>query len=229
MLKPEQYEILYNKILNLTNGYLILINSPEEYRNCHCFPYIYDDIKEYTPKMVKIDKWENIEDRLSVLNKINFDNFFLKDYVKSVKTDKGVERLDKKINLIELSHKILKFIEDRGDLFTGGIIIKEFVNLKKVNGYTNEWRAFYFYDKLLDLTNNSEKDISKGIYPPDELVNKIGKILYQKSKFFTVDYALTEDDKWIVIETGDGGVSGLSPHTNELVFYNKLINYENIL
>lgn len=229
MLKPEQYEFLYNKILEKTNGYLILINSPEQYRNCHCFPYVYNDIKEYTPRIIVLNDWDKIESRFAVAANISFDNFFLKDYVKSIKTEKGIEKLSSKINLIELSHNILKFVEERGKLFTGGIVIKEFVNLKKVNGYTNEWRSFFLYGKLVEISNNSEVDISNGNKPPDDLVDKVGKILSEKSNFFTVDFDLTEDDKWIVIETGDGGVSGLYPNYNELIFCNKLINsYENI-
>lgn len=35
MLKPKQYEILYNE---LKSRNLFLINSPEEYRFCHYFP-----------------------------------------------------------------------------------------------------------------------------------------------------------------------------------------------
>jgi hypothetical protein len=46
MLKPEQYNNLYYNILKRTDGRVILINSPHQYNNLHCFPNIYNDIKE---------------------------------------------------------------------------------------------------------------------------------------------------------------------------------------
>ena len=67
------------------------------------------------------------------MKKIDFD-FFIKDYVKSVKTDKGVEKINHKtITCVDFMNKINDFVEERGNLFTGGIVLKEFVNLKKIN------------------------------------------------------------------------------------------------
>lgn len=225
MLKPEQYKKLYDNIIEKTNGYLSLINSPEQYTNCHCFPYIYDDIKRFTPKIVVFDKWDYPSEIYDGKELIDFD-FFLKDYVKSTKTDKGIERIPKNTNIYNLFNKMKSFIEERSSLFTIGVVAKEFVDLKKINNYTNEWRAFYLFGDLIDLTNNSEVDTSNGDKPLDSLVVELGDILSSKSNFFTVDFALTEDNKWIVIETGDGCVSGLSPHCNDLVFYNKIANYD---
>jgi len=221
MLKPEQYSKLYNKILHKTNGYVTLLNSPEQYKNCHCFPFVYKDIKDYTPKILVFDNYDNLVDLFCILPLLDFD-FFLKDYVKSIKTNLGVEKINRKISTSDLFKKIQEFVTERGNLFTGGIVFKEYINLKKINEITNEWRAFYLYGKLIDLSNNSSIDISKGEQPPIEFVNSVGKVLSEKSNFFTIDFALTEDNIWKIIETGDGGVSGLSPHSNVMGFYNKL-------
>jgi hypothetical protein len=223
MLKPEQYSKLYNKILHKTNGYVTLLNSPNEYQNCHCFPFVYKDIKDYTPRIVVLDKWDNVMELFSILPLLNYD-FFLKDYVKSIKTNLGVEKISRKITTNALFQKVQEFVVERGNLFTGGIVFKEFVDLKKVDGITNEWRAFFLYGNLVDLSNNSEKIIPNQCHPPFEFVNRIGRLLDNKSHFFTIDFALTENNNWIVIETGDGGVSGLSPHCNVMGFYNKFYN-----
>jgi hypothetical protein len=221
MLKPLQYSKLYNKILSKTNGYVTLLNSPEEYQNCHCFPFVYGNIKEYTPKIAVLDNCESLMD-LFVITPILPSNFFLKDYVKSIKTPLGVEKLSNKLSVATLFEKTQDFVKERGHLFTGGLVFKEFVDLKKVDGITNEWRAFFLYGNLVDLSINSDKIIPNQCNPPLEFVNRINGLLNNKSHFFTVDFALTEKNNWIVIETGDGGVSGLSPHCNVMGFYNKL-------
>ena len=226
MLKPKQYSFLYNSILERTNGYVTLINSPEQYENCHCFPNIYKNIKEYTPKII-VSK-NTLQDSLSILyTKIHF-NYFIKDFVKSIKTENGIEKISKNIMFFDMCNKIKKFKKERGNLYTGGIVLKEFVNLEKVlykgESNKNEWRAFYLYGKLVDLSNNSNINIihSKITGPPIEMVNKIGEILSEKSNFFTVDYAKKINGQWIILETGDGQVSGLSTDISSLGFYNKL-------
>jgi hypothetical protein len=49
-----------------------------------------------------------------------------------------------------------------------------------------------------------------------------GELSYnERSNFFTVDYAQLENGDWVVIETGDGQVSGLPNQSSTLEFYNK--------
>lgn len=226
MLKPQQYSFLYNGILERTNGYVTLINSPEQYKNCHCFPNIYKDIEDYTPRIITTKN--TTQSSLSILyTKINF-NYFIKDFVKSIKTENGIEKISKNAMFFDMCNKIKEFKKERGNLFTGGIVLKEFVNLEKVlykgNSNENEWRAFYLYGKLVDLSNNSNINtiLSKITGPPIEMVNKVGEILSEKSNFFTVDFAKKINGQWIVLETGDGQVSGLSTDISSLGFYNKL-------
>ena len=224
MLKPEQYSKLYHKILERTNGYVTLINSPAQYENLHCFPKIYEDIKNFTPKIVLLNKWDSVFDIQVVKREIDFD-FFIKDHVKSIKTDKGVERLSKQILPIHLYSKVCTFIRERGNLFTNGIVFKEFVDLRKTDESTHECRAFFLYGQLIDLSFNSgiELPISKRFIPPMEFVKNIGNILSDKSNFFTVDFGFLEKNRWMVLETGDGGVSGLAPSCSIIGFYSNLI------
>ena len=57
--------------------------------------------------------------------------------------------------------------------------------------------------------------------PPRELLMKYR---YLGSPFYTVDYAELADGSWKVIETGDGGVSGLSDRQDAKAFYRALSN-----
>jgi len=214
MLKPEQYKKLHSLILKKSNGGIKLMNSPMEYEQLHCFPLIYPEISEFTPK-IKI-----VRD----INMLNYDmeyDFFLKDYVKSIKTINGVEKLSKSISVNELKQKIDDFIEERGMLFTGNVIFKEFVDLKQFGDKTNEWRVFY--SNGICISKHQNTYLKTEDKPSDSLINEVGGAIGTRSNFFKVDFALTESGEWIVIETGDGQVSGLC-NGHELPFYVGLDN-----
>lgn len=55
--------------------------------------------------------------------------------------------------------------------------------------------------------------------PPRELLEKYTSL---DSPFYTVDFAELTDGSWKVIETGDGGVSGLSDGQDVRAFYRAL-------
>lgn len=213
MMKPNLYDELDLFIYSQSNLKIQLINNNWRYTNCHCFPNVYPDLRQYTPRIQVLENWGDI-----YTTDINFD-FFIKDYVKSCKTTEGVEKLSRNIYKDELVDKIAQFVKERGKLFTGNIVLKEFVDLKKIKGKTNEWRAFYLYGERISLHQNSYLDTN--IIPPTNLIEDIGIRIGHYSNFFTVDFALTEQQEWIVIETGDGQVSGL-PTGEELNFYNNL-------
>jgi hypothetical protein len=43
------------------------------------------------------------------------------------------------------------------------------------------------------------------------------------SKFYTVDLAQLINGEWIIVETGDGQVSGLAPNQNPIGLYNSFL------
>ena len=218
MLKPLEYQNFCGLLASKTNFNIFPINNKWEYSNCHCFPMVYDSIKQYTPRIQELTSWGDI-----YTIDIKFD-FFIKDHVKSIKTADGVEKLDKDIYMRfkdDLVYKIADFVKDRGKLFTGNIVLKEFVDLKRVEGKTNEWRVFYLKGEFLAYFQNSYLKTSE--HPPFKLIGDVGKCLQYMSNFFTMDFALTENDDWILIETGDGQVSGF-PEGKELQFYNAIFN-----
>ncbi|MDP4182678.1 MAG: ATP-grasp domain-containing protein, partial [Bacillota bacterium] len=113
---------------------------------------------------------------------------------------------------------IEEFIKLRGTLFTNGIVVKEFVDFKKYGPTTNEYRAFYMNGNLLTISKNSNQldDCSKA---PIEFVELFTGL---NSNFYTVDFAELENGQWIVIEVGDGQVSGLSPNQYVFKFYDEI-------
>jgi hypothetical protein len=110
------------------------------------------------------------------------------------------------------------FYDDRGSLLTGGICVKEFLNLKFYGEKTNEYRVFYMNNEIATVSRNS----NQGNYtqePPRELLEKYKNL---SSHYYTVDYAELADGSWTVIEAGDGSVSGLSPNQDAEQYFRTL-------
>jgi len=214
MLNKKQYFSLYE---NLDSK---LINNPYQYLHCHYFPNVMQDIKEF---IVPVNCWfyiNNMDDNLieTIQENITSD-ILIKDFVKSEKgTDVFI--LDKDYIKSNLKTVIERFIDLRGNLFNEGIVLKEIVKLKKYDGVSNEWRAFFYDGELISLTLNSEQAIKSN--RPE--INFVKKVSYNitKSRFFTIDFAELEDGSWKVLECGDGQVSGLASMQNELVYYSIL-------
>ena len=57
---------------------------------------------------------------------------------------------------------------------------------------------------------------------PDEFIRQFS---YIDSNFYTVDYACKKDWEWIIVEMGDGQVSGLPGCSDKQKFYNWLYDY----
>jgi len=217
MLNITQYEKLYEILSNL--GY-DLINTSEQYKNCHHFPCSYDYIQGHTSKSIFIKSWD--EDILQDISNFFGDkDFLMKDYVKSAKGVPGLFKMPSGISGAELLEKVEKFIEHRGKLFSEGLVFKEFVELKKdTDDNVNEWRVFYFQNNRMSSEPNSNQ---KGPYvetPDSFLKDVVDNIAFEiDSNFFTIDVAKKANGGWMIIETGDGQVSGLSPGQNCLEFY----------
>jgi len=217
MLSISQYEELYGILLEL--GYL-LVNTPEQYKNCHHFPDSYDYTKDYTSKAMFVKKWDE-----SILQDIsNFfgeKDFIMKDFVKSAKHIPGLFRMSSGISGKDLLDKVEEFVEHRGKLFSEGLVFKEFVELERDSKEKlNEWRLFYYDNRLVSSAPNSNQT-GPYVEAPDEFINStVNDIAFQiDSNFFTIDVSKKEDGDWMIIETGDGQVSGLSPNQNCLEFY----------
>ena len=215
MIKVPQYEILYNLLKE--KGYT-LINSPEQYKNCHHFPESYDYTKEHTSKSIFIKKW-NADILQDISDFFEGKSFLMKDFVKSAKghDNNSLFEMPGGITGEELLKKVEDFVEYRGEDFVEGLVFKEFVDLKKYEDNVNEWRLFFYEKRLITCSQNSNLEplecSAPNIKNAEEVASQID------SNFFTIDIAEKEDGKWIIIETGDGQVSDVSPGQNCLEFY----------
>ena len=212
MMKPEQYEIFYNQLLEKN---IKLVTNPEQYKMMHIFPNAYDLFKEDTAKMEIFPLHEQID--VNHLKK-SFRRFMVKDYVKSVKGTEFPRYFDQNITQEEFDQWMEVFYKYRGSLLTGGICIKEFLDLKHYGGKTNEYRVFYINHEIATISRNS----AQGTYtplPPQELIDKYRNL---GSDYYTVDYAELEDGTWRIVEAGDGEVSGLSENQDYEQYFRAL-------
>lgn len=212
MMKPELYCEFENQLLNL--GYHLVVNS-NAYKRLHEFVHVYTIIRGDTAPMMKFPLYTRIDVEFI---KSTLGRFMVKDYVKSVKGSDFPVYFDSTITQSEFDGWMEKFYQYRGNLLTGGICIKKYLDLKKYDGHTNEYRVFYYFNEPMILMKNSNQT-DACCKPPIELINKY-KML--DSPFFTLDFAQLEDDSWIIIESGDGQVSGITDSSQTEMFYKVL-------
>jgi hypothetical protein len=212
MMKPEKYDLFYN----LLKEYNIeLITTPKEYNLMHIFPNAYELIKDDTAKMKIFPLHQDLP--IDEIKK-DFSKFMIKDYVKSVKGSNFPKYFDDTITQLELNNWMDIFYKYRGDLLTGGICVKEYLNLKKYGSKTNEFRVFYINNKVATISRNSGQ-INTTIYPPKDLINKYKTL---SSCYYTIDFAELDDGNWTIIEVGDGSVSGLSENQDYESYFRNL-------
>ena len=124
MMKPEQYEQFYALLLKKN---IRLVTKPEQYRLMHIFPNVYEKVKDDTAKMEIYPLHSQID--VAQLKK-SFERFMVKDYVKSVKGTEFPRYFDDTVTQEGFDRWMEVFYKYRGELLTGGICIKEFLDLK---------------------------------------------------------------------------------------------------
>ena len=214
MMRPGEYDIFFGGLRRLGLRPLV---SPEVYSELHMFPLAYarhEVLRDASPKLIS---FPGTEVDAGVVNRA-FDRFMVKDYVKSVKGTPFPSCIETPVGQAELDSLVAEFVRLRGGLFTEGIALKEVANLRLRGETTNEWRAFYLRGRLLNVCRNSNQHGSVP-KPPENFVASCENL---GSPYYTVDFAELEDGGWIVLETGDGQVSGLATAQDYAIYYQVL-------
>lgn len=211
MMKPSMYKVLYD---NLKERGVILINTPEEYEKYHTLPGWYNDFSDVTAYSV----WENSGDVDAILEKSKLleGSYIVKDYVKSRKHEWNdacyIPNIADEINATKI---INNFVERQGSSLAGGIVLRKFEKLRRIGNHeksqmplSEEYRVFV-YNKKVHIVDNYWNREEKVNISDEEMVwiKDIASSL--KSNFVTIDLARKEDGKLIIMELGDGQVSGL--------------------
>ena len=170
-MKPEQYAVFYRELLSQK---IRLLTTPEMYEKLHLFPRVYPELLPDTARMLTFPLHTEIDVRACL--KV-FPRFLVKDYVKSVKGSEFPAYFDENCSQEAFNVWMELFYRYRGDLLTGGICIKEFLDLKRYEGRTNEYRVFYVNHEPICISRNSGQE-GKVAEPPTELVQRYRKLLH---------------------------------------------------
>ena len=211
MMKPELYKSFYQK---LEEKGVILINTPEEYEKYHLLPGWYDDFKNDTAYSV----WEDqgtVESALSLTKDIE-GSCIVKDYVKSRKHEWYDACFILDVSDKPSAEKIIRnFIERQGTDLVGGVVLRKFIRLKSIGFHeksgmplSEEYRVYILAGRIMIIDDywqeNSTIELSE---EERQWIQSLSKGI--KSNFITMDLARSEDGKLMIMELGDGQVSGL--------------------
>lgn len=227
MLTPNQYLMLYNDLLSKN---FKLINTVEEYQNCHYLPDSLRFIENRTPKTVfeKFDDDNSIDNLLEKSKIFGQNPVVLKDYVKSEKHDwETACFVADASDTDKLKQSINNLVELRGYQLNEGIVVREFISLNDLTIHsksgmplTEEYRLFFFYKKLLGIYDYWEEGEYKFSKPDTTEFEEIAQCV--ESNFFSMDIARQKNGELLIIELGDGQVAGLPDKTNRNEFYKQL-------
>ena len=227
MLKPQEYTKLYE---SLRQKNIKLINSPTEYKYCHYLPENYETIREYTPKTIykKIPGGYRVGEFVKELEEFEGEPIIVKDYVKSQKHYWEEACYIPKSNNLEIVERITKrFIELQEEDLNEGIVYREFVELEELTNHsksgmplTKEFRLFIKNGEIKSCFKYWDEGKYNNVEPEIERFADVIKKI--KSNFFSMDIAKKKGGDWIIIEIGDGQVSGLPENANKKEFYRKI-------
>lgn len=231
MLRPNEYENLYAALLTRN---LRLIHTPEQYRHVHYLPESHAKIADVTPKSiwfplptpVSIDAAEN----LAVEAVRVFDNhpIIVKDYVKSRKHewDEACYIPDAS-DESEVRQTVRRFLELQGSELNEGLVFRAFAELEVLARHplsgmplSREIRVFVLDGNPIFVSTYWEAGEDAAFNP---VLGEFQAVIQSiESRFFTIDFAKTNQGPWIVLELGDGQVAGLPDDTNPEHFYIEL-------
>ena len=230
MIQPDKYKSLYQGLLKKQ---IKLINTPEEYKTCHYLPSSYEFIKESTPSInwMEIKGSVDFEKIFELTDNFKDDPIIVKDYVKSQKHNWAEACFITKASDKDLVKKVVsRFIDLQGEGLNVGLVFRKFEELEFLTNHskskmplTKEFRLFFLNGRIIQIFNYWDEGDYGDTKPDLRAFEEIGKEV--KSKFFTMDIAKKKDGDWIVMELGDGQVSGLPDNADKSEFYRTVKKY----
>ena len=161
------------------------LTIPREYLTAHHLPNWYPLLAEFTPET---RVFPTNADLVAELRALDWGSYFVKDYVKSLKTGRGSVVRDP----ADAPAVVAELREDRGRI-EGGICVR------RVEGFVPESEQRYFVLRGVGYASSGD--------PLPEVVRACAERV--PSPFFSVDVVRRRDGMLRVVEIGDGQVSDL--------------------
>lgn len=188
MMRPADYQAL-EKIIQNTGSQLL--TDTVCYSRAHHLPNWYPLLSDFTAETMVISQPEEL---IPTMRNLGWGNYFLKDFVKSLKVDGGSIIH----NEAEASRWLGKMLEYRDEI-EGGIC------LRRVESFLPETECRFFVFQGVPFAPDSRPI-------PIEVQTATERITIP---FFSVDLAKISNDSWRIVEIGDGQVSDLVGWTEE--------------
>jgi hypothetical protein len=199
------------------------VTNPEQYAQAHYLPYAYPLIERRTAE----SRWTEGRDvgaAWKLFIEMGKPAAIVKDYVKSAKHRWNEACLIPGGTTRERFGEIIAaFLEARGNLFEKGIVLRKFQKFVKLQDdlrgqpVHEEYRLFMWDGRLLAATPSL-----RGEGPFENLAEWESIARQFQNRFISMDVARQENGEWLIVEVGDGGVSGLPDSIDTLSFYNAL-------
>jgi len=223
MMTSEQYARLSQ---SLSQQGFTLVTSPEEYVHAHYLPSWYDLVKKDTARSVWSHGIPDDAEMKRLLSNFDHQALIVKDYVKSRKHEWAEAfYIPDSSDTIAACKVIDTFVDRQGEDLAGGVVLREFVPLAIIGHHEisgmpigNEVRVFCFHHQVAAQIEYWSGACEQDISPCQRLIDAAQCV---NSPFFTIDMAQKADGDWMIIEIGDGGVSGLQ-NFDPTTFYTNL-------
>lgn len=211
MMPPDIYQYLFSQ---LKESGITMLTSPHQYQHYHLLPNWYPDFNQATiPSYWTTDA--TLASALSLAQKLPSGAYIVKDYVKSRKYEWNDACYLPNINdVAAVSNVINNFITRQGTNLIGGVVFRKFVSLNQLNTHAGqlplaeEYRLFIWANQI--ITCDNYWNVSHNVIFSTEEQLWIKQLIQRiDSDFVTLDLARKADGKLIVMELGDGQVSGL--------------------
>lgn len=186
-----------------------LLNTREQYTACHHLPAAHAFVGRWMPQTAWVDRDRIADDTalFGALAPFGEAAVTVKDWVKSQAAGYWSEAcfIPSAADRAAVRRVVGRFVELQGDSLTGGLVFRRYVPLAASHGATEEWRCFTLDGRVLGCWPRFAASAAAEA-PPPELLAAIARAL--PSRFATADVARREDGGWLLMETGDGQVSG---------------------
>ncbi len=226
MVTPAQYRVLYEALI--ARG-IRLINDPDQYRHGHYLPENYPVIEGRTPRSLWLTGDLGIDRIMDALAPFGGGSVIVKDYVKSRKHE-WVEAcfIPSAADRQAVERVVGRFLELQGEDLNEGLVFREFVEFEPIGIHprsgmplTEEYRTFWLDGAPIDWASYWDGGADRDRRPPIERFTEVAASV--RSRFFTMDLARRRDGEWMIVEVGDGQVSGLPRESDAARFYEALV------
>lgn len=199
-----------------------LINHPAAYAACHHLPNVLPLLGDQTPASLVFPQEQGLDASNIAAQAATYFNqhaLIIKDYVKSRKHE-WYEAcfIPDASDQAQSSRVIQTFIERQAEALVGGVLLRAWHPLQIWQTHQQsglalayEYRSFWLDGKLLWATPYWDHQPNQ---PTPDWSRYTALAQQIQSRFWTLDLALTQTGDWLIIELGDGQVSGLPDHAN---------------